>query len=104
MATFTISGNVIAVNAKLTLTPLNYVDGVTPSITYSDSNGNYTFSNVPVGSYRILPTLSECVTTYLPNLYSYRSGVIVMVIANNLTNINLTPVAFNAPNPASNAS
>ena len=103
MATFSISGNVQAQNAKLTLTPLNYVDGVAPVITYSDSNGNYTFSGVAVGSYRILPTLSECTVTYLPNSYSYRSGQIVMVIANNLTNVNFAPVAFNAANPAPNA-
>lgn len=103
MATFTISGNVIAQNAKLYLRSLNWVDGAAPVWVYSDASGNYTFSNVAVGNYRIIVDLSECTVTYLPTLYSYRSAQQVSIIANNLVGVNFSPVLLNANNPPPNA-
>lgn len=101
--TYTVSGNVIAQNATLRLRPVNFVRGVESARTYSDSSGNYTFTGVTPGVYTLLATLDECTVTYLPNIYSYRSPVDVVVVANNLTAINMTPIAFNANTPAPNA-
>jgi hypothetical protein len=104
MATFTISGNVIAVNARLRLLSVNYMlQGADVAITYSDASGNYTFSGIAPGIYQIKADLAETTTPPYNSGYSFRTPQVVSVIANNLTGVNFTPVLLNAVNPPNNA-
>jgi hypothetical protein len=98
MATFSIAGNVIANNARLRLTPINYVGGVSPTVTYSNSSGAYTFSGVTVGKYQIAADLNEVTASPYNTGYSYRKPQIVTVIDSNLTGVDFGPTLINASN------
>ena len=95
---YTISGNVVARNARLVLTSVKYGNGDSSQVTFSHASGNYTFSGVPPGHYRINIDLSECVTSPYNSGYSYRSPLGVEVIASNLVGVNSAPVLLNASN------
>jgi hypothetical protein len=99
MATFSISGNVIAVNARLRLRSTAQIQPEAFVDTYSDSSGNYTFSNVAPGNYQIIVDLAECITAPYSSGYSYRNPQGVTVAAANQSGINFTPVLLNAANP-----
>lgn len=94
-----ISGNVIAVNARLRLRSTAQIQPEAFVDTYSDASGNYTFSNVSAGNYQIIVDLAECVTAPYNSGYSYRNPQGVTVGATSLTGINFTPVLLNAANP-----
>ena len=95
MSVYSISGNVVAHNARLCLRDIHETDAI-PAVTYSDSSGNYTFSGVAVGTYQIIVDLSECIASPYNTGYSYRSPQGVRIIASNLTNVNFTPSHLNA--------
>jgi hypothetical protein len=103
MATFTVSGNCIAVNARLRLRSTAQIQPEAFVDTYSDANGNYTFSNVAPGNYQIIVDLGECITAPYNSGYSYRNPQGVLVAAANQSGINFTPVLLTAANPNYNA-
>jgi hypothetical protein len=74
--------------------------GIFPSapsaITYSDANGNFTFSGVSAGQYQITADLNECTTAPYNKGYSFRYPQAVSVIAGNVTNSNFAPSLLNA--------
>ena len=103
MANFTVSGNAIAVNARLRLRPSVHTNGLVPQFVYTDASGYYTFVNVPPGPDEIVVELFDGTTAPYNTGYSYRNPQGVQVVATNLTNVNFSPVANNAPNPSVNA-
>lgn len=92
MSTYTISGNAVAVKARLRLINLNFVEGASIPMTYTDNSGDYTFLAVPVGSYKIVADLVEASAPYNTG-YSYRSAKLVQVVANNLAAVNFSPTS-----------
>jgi hypothetical protein len=102
-----ISGNAVAVNARLRLRRVHAQRfGLeTMMRAYSGVNGAYTFANVPEGSYQIVADLLECSVAPYNTGYSFREPVTVTmdVAGDNLVDVNFTPVALNATNPVTNS-
>src|SRR5260370_20452593 len=95
-----ISGNVVAVNARLTLssTRLSSASGQTPITVFSDASGNFTFSNISAGDYRLMVDLSSCTTPPHNTGYGYRQQKGLHVDASNLIDVNFSPQLLNSQN------
>lgn len=101
-----ITGNVLAVNARLRLRKIYPAQQLGLEISqrvYSDASGNYTFTSVPAGTYQVVADLNECITAPYSTGYKFPSPVVVTMDAagDNLSNVNLQPVLANAANPSS---
>jgi hypothetical protein len=95
-----VSGNTLAVNARLRLIPVLFGNATVPAIAYSDGSGNFSFSNVASGTYTLVCDNNEVTVTYTPGTYSFRTPVDVFmdVAGNNVTGIQFTPTLRNAAN------
>jgi hypothetical protein len=102
MALFTVAGNVQAVNARMILIAIPSTNGESYQEVYSNATGDYIFSNVAQGTYKLTADLSQCTTSPYNVGYSYRQQINVQVVANNLSGLNMTPVLLNAANPVNN--
>jgi hypothetical protein len=90
-----ISGNAVAVNAAIFLRaifPSGQGDNVIQKV-YTDSSGNYSFSNVIAGTYQIQADLAECITAPYSSGYRYLTNLIATMdsAGDNITNLNFTP-------------
>jgi hypothetical protein len=94
---FSISGNVVAVNAKLSLFSVRQTSGQTPITVFSDASGNFTFTNVAAGDYRLV---ADCSSANAPHNtgYSYRQQKSVSVTTSAVTDLNFSPTLLTASN------
>jgi hypothetical protein len=99
----TVSGNAQAVNARMILIAIPSTNGETYQEVYTNSAGDYTFNNVAQGPYKLTVDLSQCVTAPFNVGYSYRQQIHVIVVTNNLSGLNFSPILLNANNPPPNA-
>lgn len=95
---FTVSGNAVAVNARLRLTPVLYGNSTVSLVAYTDANGNYSFTNVPSAVFQLTADLNECITAPYNSGYKYPTSEVVSMDAagDDQTGINLTPKKLNA--------
>jgi hypothetical protein len=94
-----LSGNCVAVGARLSLfsTHQSSAVGQTPIITFSDASGNFVFTNVATGDYKLT---ADCSSANAPHNtgYSYRQSRSVHVDISNLTDVNFSPQLLNSQN------
>jgi hypothetical protein len=101
-----ISGNCVAQNTRITMHqffPSGQGDNIIQRV-YSDANGNYTFSNVSVGTFQLVFDLNECSVAPYNTGYRYLTNLIVTMDAalDSLTNVNISPTLIIAPQGSNN--
>jgi hypothetical protein len=97
----TISGNTVAVNAKLFCTDVHFGNSTTPLITYSDASGNYSFAGLAPGTYEVKAAFGEVTGTYATGYSFHRPQQTVVITIGNpqdQAGVNFTPALINSAN------
>jgi hypothetical protein len=96
-----ISGNTVAVNAKLFCTDVHYGNSTVPLITYSDASGNYSFSGIVPGTYEVKATFGEVTGAFATGYSFHKPQQVVTITIDNpqdQTGVNFTPALINSAN------